>query len=408
MRAEVVSGQAVTTPATSEASARGERPLWQVALAAWLGQRLLIGALVVGWQLELHTLTTAHFLRAFWPFDSVFYFEIAGAGYQTVPQAAYFPLYPLLMHLAAPLVGGNVAVAGAILSNACALAAFILLAKLVAAEFGPAAARRTLLYYALFPTGFFFAAIYTEGLFLLLSVAAFLAMRRQRWLLAGVLIALATLTRAQGALLLLPLAFETWRALRVQWPALNGAQRLRVALSPGAALSVAPLALVAFEGYLALIYGTPFALGRAMSSDGWQRHLDWPWAGTLADLSYLRSNGLHGLALEVVKNLLFVACWLTLTLIMLLPARLISTPRLPAAWIIYGCASLLQALALPAHFPGEGLMSTPRYMLVVFPCFAVLALLSKRYPRAHLLLFTVCVLALIVATRMLAVGILVG
>ena len=52
-------------------------------------------------------------------------------------------------------------------------------------------AERAVLLLLLFPTSFFLTAFYTEGLFLLLTVGAFLAARRGRWAVAG---ALATLS----------------------------------------------------------------------------------------------------------------------------------------------------------------------------------------------------------------------
>lgn len=111
----------------------GSRPLWQSAVAAWVGQRLLIGALVAAWQALLLTFAPAEFLhiwtvyegdqytsivlfghhiapqlayfyRIWTLFDGIWLASIARYGYQIVPQAAYSPLYPLLMRLTAPLV----------------------------------------------------------------------------------------------------------------------------------------------------------------------------------------------------------------------------------------------------------------------------------------------------------------
>ncbi len=400
MRAEVAVGQAAQ-PTASDA-ARGERPLWQVALAAWLGQRLLIGALVLLWQLALGAFSPAAFYRVWTLFDGIFYSLIAHDGYRILQEAAYFPLYPLLMHALAPLVGGHVTLAGLILSNLLSLAAFILLGRLVAHEFGPQTARRTLLYYAVFPTGLFFAAVYTEALFLLMSVAAFLCIRQRRWLLAGALITLATLTRAPGALLLLPLAIEAGQALLPAWRTLSGAQRLRAGLALGAAVALPLLAFLALQRYLTHIYGISDALSRAANNPDWLRYPDWPWAGVVSDLATLTAGGANTPTLEIIKDFVFLAFWLGLCAIMLLPARWTAWPALPRAWVVYSWASLLQVLALPAHIRGGGLMSVPRYVLVVFPCFALLALIGERYPRAHRLTVALCIAWTIILTRLLA------
>ena len=63
-----------------------------------------------------------------------------------------------------------------------------------------------LLLVAFFPAALFFSAVYSESLFLLLSVGAVLAARQGRWAWAGALAALAALTRNSGVLLLVPLA----------------------------------------------------------------------------------------------------------------------------------------------------------------------------------------------------------
>ena len=72
-------------------------------------------------------------------------------------------------------------------------------------------AERTALLTAIFPFGFFFGMVYTEALFLLLTVLAFYAFRTRRWLLGGVCGGLASATRVNGILLLPALAWIAWR-----------------------------------------------------------------------------------------------------------------------------------------------------------------------------------------------------
>src|SRR5262249_44707727 len=154
-----------------------------------------------------HNIGPSWWLAAYEPwtgYDARWYAGIATAGYRLLPQAAFFPLYPLLEHLTAPMTLGHTLLAGMLISNAAGLAALLLLRQLVEEDVSARAARHTLLILAFFPTTFYLVMAYTESLFLALSLGAFLALRRSRWLLAGCLITLATLTRLTGILLLLP------------------------------------------------------------------------------------------------------------------------------------------------------------------------------------------------------------
>ena len=84
--------------------------------------------------------------------------------------AAFWPLYPLLVGLGHLLSGWSVQLVGVVLSHLAFLPALVLLHRLVRLDFGAAAAGRTVWLVALFPTAFFFSAVYTESLFLFLTV----------------------------------------------------------------------------------------------------------------------------------------------------------------------------------------------------------------------------------------------
>ena len=92
--------------------------------------------------------------------------------------------------------------------------------------------RDTILLLALFPIGYVFTAIYSDAMFLALASGSFLAARRQRALLAGVLGALAVGTRIMGLALIPALIVLLWPS---RW-ALREVARL-------AAVLLLPLAL---------------------------------------------------------------------------------------------------------------------------------------------------------------------
>ena len=160
--------------------------------------------------------------------DSVWYLAVAHSGYGADPaRAAFFPLYPLLLRA----LGSDV-VAGVLLSIACLAVATLLLHRLTALELGPEAAAPAVLALALFPGSLYCSMVYSEALFLALSLGAVYAARTGRWAWAGALGALGAATRSAGVVLLVPLVLLWWAHSR----------RAR----DGAWLALVPLGLAAF------------------------------------------------------------------------------------------------------------------------------------------------------------------
>lgn len=155
-------------------------------------------------------------------FDSGFYLSIAHDGYwgpetlHSMSNWAFFPLYPVLIHLFALPFGSSYdtyQLAGIVVANVAAVIAAIYLYKLTTRELSSAIAARTVLYLALFPMSFYFSAIYPESLFLALTISCVYYARLRRWWLAGLLGGFAALTRPQGVLLVVVVGWEYWQYL---------------------------------------------------------------------------------------------------------------------------------------------------------------------------------------------------
>lgn len=156
---------------------------------------------------ELHGL--AHWLvepMRLW--DGSWYRLVAIFGYEPgkAAQAAFFPAYPWLMKWGHQLTGWSPETIGYIVSNVAFFGALLFVYLIVSMDFSSTIATRTLWALALFPTAFFFTAVYTESLFLLLAAGALYAARRQQWWLAGAAGLAAALTRSAGVMLLAPFA----------------------------------------------------------------------------------------------------------------------------------------------------------------------------------------------------------
>ena len=312
--------------------------------------------------------------------DSVWFLRIAEHGYSSASgaAAAFYPLYPGLVALVGRALFGHYVLAGILVSLAAAFASFLLLHRIAEERLGADGARRAVLYLAVFPFALFLQAVYSESLYLLLTLAAFVLAERGLFLTAGGVTGLALLTRPTAAALLPALALLAWPR-RDRWRSL-------------ASLALAPLIFAAYPLYLWRAEGDAWAFLHAQRL--WSRHLSpagplggiWDglragWAGIeqLASGSHthvywapVQDSDPIRVAVLNLEALAFLALFVVLAVI---------------AWRRFGAPYGLFAalsLAIPLSVPSERwpLLSLPRFGLTIFPLFLALASLGGR-PRAH-------------------------
>lgn len=138
-------------------------------------------------------------------FDGIHYMRIARYGYQDTGTQAFFPLYPILIRAATPIAGSQLA-AGIIISLLSLTIAVAGVRKL----FGRSAPAAVLVLLT-FPVSFYFGAVYTESIFLAISVWFFVSLRNKQWYAAALLSAMAAGTRPVGIFLAAALIVELYR-----------------------------------------------------------------------------------------------------------------------------------------------------------------------------------------------------
>jgi hypothetical protein len=295
-------------------------------------------------------------------FDTMRYLALARDGY-SVQNSVFPPLYPLairglgaLFSTAGWPVNTVNLLAAILIGNLALIGALALFHQLVAAELGPADLPRTLLYLLFFPTGFFLLAAYSESLFLFFTLGAFLAMQRQRPLAAGLLGALAALTRLTGWALVIPLAYlyleqRQWNWRRLDWRAFGPAL-------PG-------LALLLFLLWRQQAGLPPLA---AVYQSEWLQQTSFPGRDVIAALQAL----LTGAGPRAGEFTLLFDLFCLLLLLATTPAAF----RIHRAYGLYNAVMLLFMLLPASDF--KPLYSFSRYTLVFFPTFLVLGQLGRR------------------------------
>jgi hypothetical protein len=314
--------------------------------------------------------------------DSVWFLRIAEHGYHSGSHAdaAFYPLYPLTVSGVGRVLFGHYVLAGLLISLAASLGAFFLLHRLAEERLGAEGARRAVLYLAVFPMSLFLIAVYSESLFLLLALGAFVLAERARWLPAWIVAGLAVLTRIAGLALLPALVLMAWRS-----------QDRRRALAGIAA----PAAL--FAGYPAFLAANTGDGWSFLHSQGlWHRHFSYAgplggiwdglrsgWAGIeqLASGSHTH-NYWPAVAIRDSDPMRTAAVNLSALafLVLFVYLSVIAWRRLGAVYGVY----CLVGLAIPLSAPSSRwpLLSIPRFGLALFPIFVALAVVGGR-PRAH-------------------------
>lgn len=316
--------------------------------------------------------------------DSVWYLAIAQGGYaHQGSRTAFFPLYPLMMRGLGLLIGSDL-LAGVVISLVAFAVALTLLYELIATELDDERARVTVMLIAFCPMAYFYSAVYSESLYLALSVGCILAARRGSWASAGALGGLAATSRNSGIMLFVPVVLlflygpradaRAVERLRGGWRVLLPRHRITPKLLWALLI---PAGLGAYVGWLALSTGDGLAPFHAQQV--WFRSFAGPfggvWTGAVAAWDGLRQL-LHGPAppiyfdkaggdpLMVAGQNLMLFAFLVLGAVALVGAL----RTLPVAYGAYCLASLAMPLSYPVT--PQPLASLPRYEVVLFPLFA--------------------------------------
>jgi hypothetical protein len=310
--------------------------------------------------------------------DSVWFIRIAHHGYDVAAGApAFYPLYPGLVAVAGRLCFGHYVLGGIIVSLLATLGSFYLLAELTEELLDREIARRSVLYLAVFPMSLFLQAVYSESVFLLVAIAAFLAAERRRFTLAGLLCGLALLARPTGVAVLLGVAILAWRS------------RVRARALASTALALPVFAL--FPLLLWIQTGHPFSFLHVEHL--WHRRtatlgplggvyeaLHAAWAGVLqlavgsnTHWYWVRVSPDRAAALNLESTAFFLLA---------IALSVLAWRRLGAAYGLMALVCVVVPAAAPTHaYP---LLSMPRFTLVAFPIFIALAAVcsSERAQRA--------------------------
>ncbi len=311
-----------------------------------------------GWEMGLSPYDSPHYLN-------LAYFGYVDMAYLDEKVRAFFPLYPSLIKIFSIYTGGNYTLAGLIVSFFAHLAGVLVFYRLVKLDWDRKTAVESVKFFLIYPTAFFFLAVYTESIFFLLSVTTFYLLRKRKWWWAGLVGFLGALTRPNGILLFAPFfieyflffkeyGFRNWKGFFKDNP--------MAWLTP----LMVPLGTVSYFLYLYFSTGDFFAYFSAL--EWWGRNSINPinlfelWADRIANFSQLPLHGFHTSKIDFVFGFIFLF------------SIILFQSKIRFSYFAYA----LLVIILP-QLTGQT-MSLTRYLSISFPHFILLGILSRKKP----------------------------
>jgi Gpi18-like mannosyltransferase len=308
-------------------------------------------------------------------FDGVHYLMLAQHGYKSIFSGitqAFFPLFPLLIRHFDSLIN-NYLYTGLILSNLS-----FLLALLVFKRFLLKIGVRPLypvLFLLLFPTSFYFGAVYTESLFLLLSFSGLLFLEKKNFFLAALFFGLSSAARVAGIFLIIPFLMAYFKAYPEK-DIRNIKSKVKFLVYGLVCVS----GFLFYSAYLWKEFSDPFYFASVQSSFGASRQTD-----KIILLHQVVWRYLKMLATVNIKSLLYftvVQEFAFSILALALIAWGYFKTSLEKSYLHYSFLTFILP-TLTGNFS-----SMPRYVLTLFPIFIILAKIKSKKLKIGILFFS--------------------
>jgi hypothetical protein len=288
--------------------------------------------------------------------DAVHYVTLAENGYQATGEARFlvifYPLFPWLTRITA-LVFRNYVVSALIVVALASIAAGLLLKQLVKLDYAEEVGDRAVWFLFIFPGSAALHTPFTESVLLALAIGAFLAARKERWPVAGLLGALACLSRINGLVLIPALVVEAghqyWSTRRWRWAWLW--------------IGFIGMGVV---GYLFLnyrVHGNPFMF-MTYRREHWFQIMGWPWIGVREKFLMAWHGTGEGGAITGTQDLLFLILGFAATIWSFIKLRPSYAVWMIGNWLLFTSTTFIIGVA--------------RFTVIMFPLFILFSLIASR------------------------------
>ncbi len=332
-----------------------------IALFVWLchDAMLIFGCIITRGQCNPETFRSLIWERLTQPGDAERYLQIAREGYlKEGPDAinlVFYPLYPLLIRVFSLFGMFSMEITGMVISRLALAGASVALYELVKMDADDKAALIGVLLLNVYPFSMFTVGVYTESVFLLMTIGCMLMIRKGKMLPAGILGFLAALTRVQGMLLIFPAVYRVVAG--------RGSGEKRKLRWTDLCILMIPAGFAVYLIINASLHGNAFQFLVYEEGEPWYQTSR--WLGENIALQYRQVQQFKGL--EWVIYIPQVVLYFTALAVLFLGIK----NGVRMEYLLYG------AVYLGFTYLSGWMISGGRYMLCCFPCFIVLSGLKR-------------------------------
>lgn len=345
-------------------------PLWLGVGAFVLGTHYLmivIAQIMLSGSFSFSGLGDLIINRLTQPGDAPRYLDIAENGYTATGENAinlvFYPLFPYLMR-AVGLLTGSLPVAGMLISQVGYAAASILLYELILLDGDQRNAWDGVMLMAFYPFSMFGMGVFSEGLFLCLTIGCLYAIRKANYIAAGLLGFLSALTRTQGMLLLFPAVCD--------WVMRKVGEEKRKARASDLFLALIPLSFCCYLLINYLLHGNCFQFLIFEANAPWYQSTKWISENIAQHYQMAQSNPGLAWVIYMAQLILYFGVLFILFLGLRQKANLI--------YVLYG------GVYLGFSYLSGWMISGGRYMFACVPVYLILSRLKDGIPRKALLM----------------------
>jgi len=286
-------------------------------------------------------------------YDCAHYIEIAKMGYAVESKYAFFPLYPIMIRIFS-LIIPSYKISGMLISNICSFLSILIIFELIKEK----DKLGNIMCFIFSPILAYSSIVYTESLFMFLTLLGFYLYKNDKYKLSGVVVGLSMLTRNSGIIL--------WGAI-----GLDMLYRLK--------LSEVKFKNILYFGFISLIIGMIYPIYLyietgdffrfvSIQMEYWGRIRGTPIGNFLNDILVLKNDG----KFLIINLIIFFENWCSFIFALILGIKIFKKDRVSSIYIIVSLIAFTITYRDPDYWMTLSSVSLFRFVLNLFPIYLYL------------------------------------